>query len=461
MNFFSYERIFIYSGMNKNFYLKNGAFTLLLAAALPGPVRGMSQQAVPLSLGTAIERARKSNPELKAQKAQTEQAKANVQESAGVFLPQVTLSETLVFTNDPLSAFAFKLQQQVVSAADFNPALLNEPGDVQQAITKMDVNMPLVNPDAWQMRKAAKAGYEAAKYKEAYATENISFYVKQVYFGIQMSESAVLVLKKAGETASSMLNLVRENVKAGYAKRADELAVLVKLSEIEAQTQQMDMQVSQLKGSLRLLLGAEESELFALTDSLPAAERVAAQEFAFNASGRGDLQAFASGLKAREAMAGSSKAKWLPSVNAFGSYGLYGENFFSASGSNYQVGLHAQWDLFSGMKRRSGIQRSKAELEETRARYSAYKTESETAFSQAVKQLNVQRTELESARLAVEQSGEALRILQDRFKQGLEKTTDVLMAQTTFMQQELRLKKARYDLFIAVAKLDLLSSSTK
>ena len=44
---------------------------------------------------------------------------------------------------------------------------------------------------------------------------------------------------------------------------------------------------------------------------------------------------------------------------------------------------------------------------------------------------------LQTSKLAMEQSEEALRIRTNRFKEGLEKTTDLLMAEATFAEKQL------------------------
>ncbi|MBK9222361.1 MAG: hypothetical protein IPO16_09585 [Saprospiraceae bacterium] len=42
-----------------------------------------------------------------------------------VYFPQINLSHNSFYTNDPLNAFGFKLQQEAIQTSDFNPSLLN------------------------------------------------------------------------------------------------------------------------------------------------------------------------------------------------------------------------------------------------------------------------------------------------------------------------------------------------
>jgi outer membrane protein TolC len=60
----------------------------------------------------------------------------------------------------------------------------------------------------------------------------------------------------------------------------------------------------------------------------------------------------------------------------------------------------------------------------------------------------------------VEQAGEALRILQNRYEQGLVNTTDVLVAQMQLSQQKLLLAQAQFTANVTIANLQFLTTGT-
>ena len=64
-------------------------------------------------------------------------------------------------------------------------------------------------------------------------------------------------------------------------------------------------------------------------------------------------------------------------------------------------------------------------------------------------------------RLAIEQAEESLRIRTNRFEQGLEKASDVLMAETTFAEKKLQEYQAILAFNIANLYAEFLSSSNK
>jgi outer membrane protein TolC len=66
---------------------------------------------------------------------------------------------------------------------------------------------------------------------------------------------------------------------------------------------------------------------------------------------------------------------------------------------------------------------------------------------------------MKQQQLAVKQAAEALRVLQNRYNQGLVKTTDVLMAQTQVSQQKIGYVHAAFNYNLAAASLKFLTAN--
>jgi outer membrane protein TolC len=66
-----------------------------------------------------------------------------------------------------------------------------------------------------------------------------------------------------------------------------------------------------------------------------------------------------------------------------------------------------------------------------------YKKQSQLELNKTNRQLNDAENKVTLTQLALEQSKEAYRIRQNRFNQGLEKTTDLLQSETQMIQKEL------------------------
>lgn len=413
----------------------------------------------PLRLADALQQAQSHNAQLAAQTAQIDIAKASFAETNAFFLPQVTLSNAVLFTNAPLNAFGFKLQQKVVSQADFNPSLLNSPGNVHNYLSQAEVRMPLVNLDGWKYRDAARKGVQAAELKRQYARKAVDFNVKQVYFGLQLLAKSEAVLTQAEATTRAALKYVSDNRAAGYAQKSDELALQVRLSELEGQKLQLTNQKATYMGQLRQLLGDANGGDWTLTDTLSSLQepQLSTQT---DLGRRQDLRAWTTGLAARKDALDAQQAKALPTLNAFGTYQYNDASLFGSRAGNYMAGVQLQWNVFTGGQRVAQIKKAQAELCLTQADFAAYKQQATEEYLQAQRQIDLSKQELATARTAVQAAREALRIRTDRFAQGLERTPDVLAAETTRAQQEMRVAQAQYNLYIAHARLEWLSPET-
>ena len=79
----------------------------------------------PLQLSEAIKEMKANNTQLKIQDNEIKLANSELNATQSGFLPKLSVSHTGLYPNDPLNAFGFKLQQNVVSQADFNLSLIH------------------------------------------------------------------------------------------------------------------------------------------------------------------------------------------------------------------------------------------------------------------------------------------------------------------------------------------------
>ncbi len=135
---------------------------LIVCIVLAGLLKpAFAQQVVPLTQNKLIETIKEQKIFLKISEQNYAKAKANFKETNAIFLPSVTASHTGIVTTNPLAAFGSKLNQEILTQSDFNPALLNNPSQTQNFATLIEVKQPLFNMDGMYQRKALKIQKEA------------------------------------------------------------------------------------------------------------------------------------------------------------------------------------------------------------------------------------------------------------------------------------------------------------
>jgi outer membrane protein TolC len=141
----------------------------------------------------------------------------------------------------------------------------------------------------------------------------------------------------------------------------------------------------------------------------------------------------------------SSKMNFLPRLNAFGSYEMYAQEIFGSNSNGYVVGAQLSWNAFDGYKSIGKMEKAKADFQKSEIETQQYKSQSQMELSKANRQLRDAENKVNLEKLTLEQSKEAYRIRSNRFTQGLEKTTDLLLTETQMYQKELEYLQAVFE----------------
>ncbi|MCR8667929.1 TolC family protein [Aestuariibaculum sp. M13] len=414
-----------------------------------------AQETVLLSKAEALSRVQEENTSIKISEEEFNKAQADFRQTNAVFLPNITASHTGISTTNPLMAFGSKLNQEILTASDFDPALLNDPSKTQNFATKIEVQQPLINADGIYQRKAAKTKMEAMSLQTQRTSDYLALEVDKAYMQLQLAYKAVDVLNKALEAANANKTLADNSFKQGYLQRADVLNVEVRVSEVQAQLQHAKSNVQNASNYLSFLMNDETYVVYKPSEDL-VVEALDFQNSSISEN-RSDIKAMELASEAYKDMSKADKMTFLPRLNAFGSYEMYDDKIFRADASGYVVGAQLSWDIFQGSKRFGKAQKSKAEYEKSKLEYNQYVSQSKLELNKAKRMLQDAENKLNLTKLALEQSEESLRIRTDRFKEGLEKTSDLLMAETQFSQKQLEYYQTIFEYNYAQAYLEFLT----
>jgi outer membrane protein TolC len=414
-----------------------------------------AQQIVPINKAKALSLISENNLALKISEEELNKAKADYRQTQAIYLPNITASYTGISTTNPLMAFGSKLNQGILTQNDFNPALLNNPDQTQNFSTKIEIQQPLVHLDGLFHRKAAKTKMEAISLHKARSAEYLSFEVEKAYMQLQLAYKGLAVLEKALLSAEEYKKLADNNFKKGYLQRADVLLVEVRLTEVKNQLQSAKSGLQNASDYLSFLMNEKGFILYKPTDSLVVNSFTTASESI--SENRADIKAMSLSTEAYTAINKADKMSFLPNLNAFGSYELNDNKLFQGNTGGYLVGVQLNWTLFEGSKRFGKTQHSKAAMEQSKYAYEQYVSKSNLEYSKAKRMLTDAENKLSLTKMALIQSEESLRIRTNRFKEGLEKTTDLLNAETQFAQKQLEYYQTIFEYNYAQSYLQFLT----
>ena len=418
---------------------------LLFLAFCLTPFLGFSQDTVSISKVDILQKISNQNLQLKISGQDFKSAQADYKQSNALFLPNISFSHTGISTTNPLVAFGSKLNQEILTAADFNPALLNDPNRIQNFATKIEVLQPLINIDGLYQRQAAKAKMDAFQLQTERTKEYLELEANKAFMQLQLAYKAVEVLQKAQFTANASLNLVDNYFKQGMLQKTDLLSVQVGVTEIKDQLQYAKSNVQNASDYLASLLNEDfNGKTYKPLEQLQTNIDVEGVKISF-LDNRKDMMAMSKSNIAYQKMYQSAKYNFLPRLNSFGSYELYDKNLFGVQAKGYLIGFQLSWNIFDGNKSIAKVQKAKAEFQKSTLEIQDYKTKSQLEINRANRQLTDAENKVNLTKLALQQSQEAYRIRKNRFEQGLEKTSDLLQSETQQYQKELTQLQAIFE----------------
>jgi len=412
-----------------------------------------------LSIDQALEIALKNNRTILKSKSTQKVAKAELKQSNAAFLPSLEFSMAGVRTNDPLSSFGFKLKQEIVNQGDFDPALLNDPLRIDNFTTKLEMKLPILNMDGFHQYKAAKLNAEASFYLTERSIQQIIFEVKKVYYSLELTNEVVKVVEESLEMAKSALKLTKDNLEQGFAKEADVLMAEVRLADIQAKLIEVENVKLDTQEYFLFILGMDDKPHIITTDKLNK-DISPIINVETSIENRSDLLAYKMGVDARKQLLSAQKMNFVPRINAFGSTEWNDQKFLGTSAKSYTIGAMLSWKLFNGNKNIGGVQKASAQLEIAKIEYSEYLEKNKLELNKAKRNKTLTFEQIKISELSKKQACESFRIIQNRYSQGLEKTTDLLYAENLASNRKLDYLQSLYKYQVAISYLELLLEKT-
>ncbi len=414
----------------------------------------LEKDAVVLSFDDAILQAMKHNAMLHQATLDARIAGAQRNQANAAFLPQVEAAYTALYTNNPLNAFGFKLNQRIVTQEDFSPALLNDPEFSRDYSAQLQLRQPLFNMDAILARRAASYAADSKKYIAKRTSEAVRFQVAQAYLQIALAYQNVEVMRQAEETAASFEDRAQGMFDEGMIQKADLLEAKAYHLKISSKLQMAESGIANSSDQLSLLMGLDIGTIYQVSiihwDN--------PNTSVLDVMGRSDLLAYRSGLSAAKSMVQSSKMKWLPRINAFGSYQFNDTEAFKFQEDSYMVGVSLSWKLFDGNQNIQKLRIARFERDKVASKLLHEERTARADYEKASRQLRDLELELDHANTMVEQTDEAWRIQKNRYHEGLAPTSDLLRVQAQLAERQLMRAMTHFKRNLTIAYLRFLVS---
>lgn len=416
---------------------------------------GQNGKTLNLSLQQALEMAKTHSYQIQIARSAVKQAAGKNLESLSGFLPRVSISENYLKSNDPVAVFSLKLKQGIFTQQDFNLSTLNDPDVTDNFTTAFQVQQPLFNLDAIYGKSAASLGLKSKEESAKRAQETVFLHVSRAYYGLILARENQHAVSAAIESALSHRDNAKATFDEGLINRADYLSAEVRLAELEEQLITANHQIANASDALKFIVGLEDDAFIVPTDSLEPTRNIKDKINIDNLkSTRSDLRAVELQTKAASRNLWMQRSGWVPHLNAFGTIEWDASEAFRKDASHWAIGFQLQWNLFEGFGKFGRSQQAAAQKEKAEVRYRQAKEQAKMQVRKAQRTVQSAEERIKVGRSAVEQAQESLRIAEERFGRGLERTSDLLDKEVALTNAKLRTLQAKHDLNVALSALD-------
>lgn len=416
-----------------------------------------------LTLSEAVDIALAKNPLTRVAVAERKIADAQLEVARAARWPLFQASETVTRSNNPVFVFGSLLEQGRFGAGNFQLDALNHPGALTNFRGAFTVRAPLFDQRQSRSRiDQAKLGQHQADQGTEQIGQQIRYDVIKSYYGVLLAQFRVEVSTEAINSGTADLQRIMDRLEAGLIVRSDLLAAQVQLAEFVQQRIQAAGDLATAQAALNTALGLPPDLAHTIGDQLrdrrfeiePPEEL---NRLALEMRPEYARALLASQINARQVR--GARDEMLPRVDAFATVGVSGRSPVTGS-SDYAVGASITVNLFDA-GRRARISEARANEALAQAQKDQLAGQISLEVFRAYHQFITARERLQVVGQTIGQAELVLLTVQNRYREGLTTTNEVLQAELALVRARNNVLNAQYDHYLAYAGVLLVTGRLK
>jgi len=420
---------------------------------------GFAQPVKMLSADETVKLGLENNRQLKASEYQARAAGAAYRETRRQMLPSITGQGQYLRLSSNIPDFEFSLPPELFpSQSDqvfIAPAILN------RYDMRLIIQQPLFNGNRLRNTTQAAEHRSTAALQSLRANETeMAYRIREAYWGLYRARGMQQVIETALNQVQSQLDIIQKMRDRGMALESDVLAVQARRSEVQLQQLDVEKAIKLNRLNLNYLAGlpletqirqTDSVVVHPLTNDLGTLTSLALQK-------RPDLGALSSEVKATQAEVQTAQSRWFPQINLMGQYNYARPNAYIVPQEDvftgtWEAGISVSMNLWSWGITHQRVQQAKYRARQRESQFNDFKESVRVEVRQQVLELERALKSVSVAQEGVREARSAFNVMQQRFRQGMALTAELLDAELTYRQAELRHVQALTDYAIARAAL--------
>jgi outer membrane protein TolC len=427
-------------------------FVILGLLILNAPLISAEEPAGRLDLQQTIAAALKANLEFQRSKEEVSAAEANKKARMTEFFPKLNARYVYIRRDKPTT--------QALGTGQGQVDVLINPEDEYNFVTSFSqpifTGFALIN-----QYKIASLGLDVAEYIEKLTRQDVILDAKNAYYSILKAQKLVDVAFDTVKQITAQKEVAENMYQVGMSPLNDLLQSQVQLANAKQEliTAQNNLEIA--KAQFNTLLRRSVNDPVAIADILDYTPFDHDIDYCLAQAEKYRLEITVADLEVQIAQRDYkiSQRDYFPSVNVTGTLTRRGDDWDVDGGEGiadrrfWDVRATASWDFWEWGRTRFGVKEKLSRLSQSKLRKEQIFDNIELEVKQSFLRTRESEKNIVTIEKAIEQAKENLRITEERYKEQVSTTTDVLIAQTLLTQTMTNYYNALYDFKIAKAIL--------
>ena len=406
-----------------------------------------------LDLMQAVQRAQGSDPEWQAHQYQYEADQLNLGIAQGVLMPTVTLSGNITRKHQDIDDASLGGLGNGNGSAD----LMTETSTTRQLT--VTARQPLFRWDAWQGYKQVKTSVQLSEVTLNLQRQQHLLSVSDAYFNVLRQQALTMTHVQEEKALSEQLQMMNAKLREGLVAKSDVSEANAQYQNARANRIATGVQLILAQEQLAQLIGPYQEKLAVLRDDFQYQKPIpnVLNEWVDLAQNQNlDIQQARLQLQYANDQRRVEQAAIYPQIDAVATYGYNAQSpktMISSDGQFDQVGVEMNWNVFTGGRTKTNIEKSKKIVQKSDAQLDAAVRKANTDVKKSYLQVETDQATLQARKAAMESSALVSKASKAQYDEGLKNMVDVLLAQRNAFSTKQEFVNAQYDYVMNVLKL--------
>ena len=431
--------------------IRNVLVIIAFAVILSDTVNVFAQEAFEtLNLQKTIEAALKANLAFQRSKDEISAAKAAKNAQITQFLPTLSSNYSYLLRDKE------QTQEITGTSVDF----IVRPRDTYTFVTSF--SQPIFTGFALTNQyKIASLGLDVAEFNKKLVRQDVILDAKNAYFSILKTQKLVAVADDTVRQITSQKDVAENMYQVGMSPLNDLLQSQVQLANAKQAFITANNNLELTKSQFNTLLRRPVNHTVVIADILD--YRPFDQDINYCLSqaekNRLEIQVADLEVEISQREVKLAQGNYYPTINLTGVYNMSGTDWDVAGGEGisdeefWEIQATATWEFWQWGRTVYGVKEKLSRLSQAKSRKEEILDNINLEVKQAYLKTKEAEKNITTVEKAIEQAKENLRITEERYKEQVSTTTDVLVAQTLLTETQTNYFNALYDFKIAKAIL--------